>query len=477
MNTITFTVGDVRDVMAGMADGSIDGLVTSPPFLALRSYLPSDHPDKHREIGSETTPAAFLSTMLGLTDEWRRLLAPWASIAVEIGDTYSGAGGYGSPDSTNPAYSADRFEERWEGRTAKRFKRKDDGWPEAKSLCGIPTLYAWSLAYGRNLLDPGHTIEPWRVRNLLTWTRPNPPVGALGDKARPATSFVTVACTSPRRWFDLDAVRTAGSPNTHARLAKGADPRPTNGKKAENPGNNFGSMLEVETAGAPPLDWWDANDLTPEQLAAHWQLAAELDALETEWQPLHRMPTRPYAGSHYAVYPVELPARIIQMQVPREVCRECGEPRRRIVGPTEYVVAPNRPLRDDDARRYGSIDGKRHNDHRLTRHDDLGWTDCSCWDAPVGRAPVRYRTGIVLDPFGGSGTTAVAAALHGRDATLIDLDPRNVALARHRIAASLRIVDETHDGDAVTWTVEPPLPAQRAQVAGQASIFDVEAAS
>ncbi len=162
MTTVTFHVGDVRDVMATMADDSVNLVVTSPPFLALRSYLPADHPDKAREIGSEPTPAAYLDTMLELTQEWRRLLTPTGSLCVEIGDTYSGAGGYGSPDSINPAYDAERFAERWEGRTAKRFKTKDDGWPLAKSLCGIPTLYCWSLAYGHNLLNPATRFDPWR---------------------------------------------------------------------------------------------------------------------------------------------------------------------------------------------------------------------------------------------------------------------------------------------------------------------------
>ena len=77
-----------------------------------------------------------------------------------------------------------------------------DRWPLPKSLCGIPHLYHLSLAYGRNLL----TGEPspagqWRVRNVVAWCRPNPPVGALGDKWRPATSYLTIACVSGSRYF------------------------------------------------------------------------------------------------------------------------------------------------------------------------------------------------------------------------------------------------------------------------------------
>src|SRR5574343_1447165 len=94
-NSSTYIIGDVRDCLAAIPDGSIDLVLTSPPFLALRSYLPADHPDKHREIGSEPDPASFLATLLALTAEWRRVLAPHGSICVELGDTYSGSGGAG----------------------------------------------------------------------------------------------------------------------------------------------------------------------------------------------------------------------------------------------------------------------------------------------------------------------------------------------------------------------------------------------
>lgn len=53
MSDITLHIGDVFEQLAKIPDGSIDLIVTSPPFLALRSYLPDDHPDKAKEIGSQ----------------------------------------------------------------------------------------------------------------------------------------------------------------------------------------------------------------------------------------------------------------------------------------------------------------------------------------------------------------------------------------------------------------------------------------
>ena len=47
--------------------------------------------------------------------------------------------------------------------------------------------------------------------------------------------------------------------------------------------------------------------------------------------------------------------------------------------------------------------------------------------------------GWILDPFGGSGTTAAVATGHGRNCTLIDFDERNAWLARERVGMWLEI--------------------------------------
>ena len=386
MSRATFIVGDTRDVVATLTDGSVDLVMTSPPFLALRSYLPADHPDKDREIGSEPTPADFLDTLLELTAEWRRVLAPHGSIAVELGDTYSGSGGAGG-DYADDGLRAGQ--QKFDGSA----RRQPCGWPLAKSLALIPELYRIALAYGINPLTGAESpAGRWRVRNVVRWVRPNPPVGALGDKYRPATSDLVIACTSSKRWFDLDAVRTEvkdpagrGAPNGDGR---NGDP----GRYDSNP------------AGAPPLDWWN-------------------------------IPPGGYPGSHYAVYPPELCVIPIKSMCPAEVCRACGEPRRRIVGEAEYVDRRgNGPGHAWTTGENGVRSMKKPVDGGgMTKlAPTLGWSDCGC-DA-------GWRPGVVLDPFGGSGTTGMVATGHGRDAILVDLDERNADLARERIGMFLDVV-------------------------------------
>ena len=329
--TATLYVGDVFQRMAELPDHSFDLIITSPPFLALRSYLPDGHPQKHLEIGSEATPAEFLDTMLALTAEWRRLLAPHGSIAVEIGDTYAGSGGAGGDWSDSPATTKARVN----GGSAGGPMRRDTstGWPLDKSLCGIPTLYTWSLAYGRNLLraplsahelmaeaerlastdpkisvmellgrleafcwaheesGPVIEIEPWRIRNLKPWIRTNPPVGALGDKERPATRYVTVATLSSARWFDLDAVRTGTQ-----------DPRPRNPSRygPDRRPDGWGDRNDGEQnpGGAPPLDWWHQTDATIDRVIQDPSSAVEALFAATAPKHITACPTCGGSGTH-----------------------------------------------------------------------------------------------------------------------------------------------------------------------------------
>ena len=47
--------------------------------------------------------------------------------------------------------------------------------------------------------------------------------------------------------------------------------------------------------------------------------------------------------------------------------------------------------------------------------------------------PVCLAGGVVLDPFGGAGTTGLVSDRHGRDAILIELNPEYAAMANNRI--------------------------------------------
>ena len=402
-----YIVGDVLDVLRAMPAGSVDLVLSSPPFLALRSYLPADHPDKAKEIGSEPTPGAFIDTLLDVVEECRRVLAPHGSLCFELGDTYAGSGGGGGDylpgglRQDQPGFGGSSLRAR-EGNAA-HWRQKNaerEAWPLDKSLCLIPELLRVAMVYGVNPLT-GRATPRWRARNVVRWCRPNPPVGALGDKVRPATSDIIVACVDRKRYFDLDAVRTPASgyerPNGAARAV-------ANGQKPK------GCLDTTNPAGAPPLDHWWVDEETFDQDAWH-------------------IPTHGYPGSHYATWPPALLVKPILAMCPAKVCTTCGKPSERITeresfGVTSSVGSVSGGL----SRLPKSVVGYRVPDNANVM--TTGWTDC-------GHG--TWRKGVVLDTFGGSGTTAVVALGHGRDAILIDLDERNADLACDRVGMWLTV--------------------------------------
>ncbi len=129
----------------------------------------------------------------------------------------------------------------------------------------------------------------------------------------------------------------------------------------------------------------------------------------------------------------------IKAMSPEKVCQTCGEPSRR-------VIDNERVLSDGTIATTDFMGGNR--DHGVNQKDavlkgwshnnrtTLGWTDCGCSN---GHCSSEYpcdddwRPGLVLDPFAGSGTTLAVAVGHGRNAIGIDLDHRNVELARERV--------------------------------------------
>lgn len=420
MSAARFVIGDVFDGLASLPDASVDCVMTSPPFLALRSYLPPDHPDKGKEIGSEPTPAAFLDTLLALTAELRRVVAPHGSIFVELGDTYSGSGGGGGDylegglreGQQQFAGSASSMREsnaaHWRAKN-----RNKDAWPLPKSLCFIPELYGASLAYGRNLLTGEESpAGSWLVRNKVAWVRPNPPVGALGDKVRPGWSMGVWACTSPRRWFDLDAVRTEhkSDPSKPGGVYKGS----LNGTDYERwQAGEKSNQSPMNPAGAPPLDWW-------------------------------KISPGGYEGSHYAVFPPELCRIPIEASCPRRVCRTCGEPSRREVENQSETGC--RSLGAHQASREPGTGDRGGSQFATTEHTTTGWSSCGC----PGTDGIRldgyhtgtgWRPGVVLDPFAGSGTTLMVATGRSRDAIGLDLDERNADLALDRVGPLLLTVE------------------------------------
>lgn len=349
MSRATWLIGDVFDRLADLEDGSVQSVITSPPYWRKRRYLPVDHPMAAKEIGQEPSPGAFLATMLRLTDELWRVVRDDGTIWFNLGDTASGLGGAGgdylngglregqnryagsakgTADEKRPARSL--IDARSVGREETLGNRHLSAMPLAKSVCWIPELFGASLAYGRNLLT-GEPCRQWITRPPVTWCKPSPTPGEIIDKFREATELIVWASKGPRYYFDLDAVREEPKEDWGDRKIK-------SGAYTGHPQFRGKEQTRPDCAGnpkgVPPLTWWVVN-------------------------------TSGYDGAHFATFPPEL--------ITRPVIASC----------------------------------------------------------PLG--------GTILDPFGGSGTTALVATGHGRNCISIDFDERNADLARQRVGMFLDV--------------------------------------
>lgn len=138
--------GDARSIP--LASGSVDLVVTSPPYLAQRRYGSDDA----REIGREGSVAEYVALIADVFDELRRVMKPDASRAwLNLGDKANNSGGAGGDWAKTNRRSAIK------NGGPGRFR--DDAFPEA------------------GFLDvPGHVLHElqsrgWRLRMPIVWDK------------------------------------------------------------------------------------------------------------------------------------------------------------------------------------------------------------------------------------------------------------------------------------------------------------------
>lgn len=131
-----------------------------------------------------------------------------------------------------------------------------------------------------------------------------------------------------------------------------------------------------------------------------------------------------FKDAHFAVYPEELCVRPIQAGSPEFVCKNCGMPRVKIFKPTGNYISMD-GYGSKTAEHIGVSPSSSILTKQVQEKAFTGYSDCGCG--------AEYEPGIVLDPFSGSGTTALIALKLGRRFAGIDSNPEYVKMACGRI--------------------------------------------
>ncbi len=534
-----------------LADGSVDLVVTSPPYFALRSYTDSgEHYDG--QIGAETTPQAYLEALWESTAEWARVLKPGGSIFVNLGDAYSKGqrldleftvedaawlGGVLDSDGSisihkqgtsytawtrvgqmrpevvqrihqttgvgtvcrdargvwnwqaaaqqaaqvlarvwpwlhikrRQALAAIELQERkttvggkgrWNALTGDELRHRerirsavltwnageqDDYEPPLLPLPDLPMRARWVATKSLMLLP-----ERYRVgcvdrlgliaRAVIVWGKPNGLPESVTDRVRRSHEDWVHLTKSPRYYSAVDEVREAYSDDPqHARWRAKDHARPHKHASAENnsvlrqTGGDFVAKAYENPLGKLPGSVWT---IPTEPL----RLPAELGV------------------DHFAAFPTEWPRRLVLGWSPREVCTACGEGRRPVVE-KEFLVrasySTGKPRCRDAAEPNGNKGGYNGDGLMGASTAIITGYACACPDTSSPAVP-----GVVLDPFGGTGTAAHVAAALGRVGVSADLSADYCRVAAHR--------QLQRDRAAKVLRVDKP----KTELPGQGGLFD-----
>ena len=146
-----------------------------------------------------------------------------------------------------------------------------------------------------------------------------------------------------------------------------------------------------------------------------------------------RIATRPFRGNHFATFPEDLPRRCILAGTSEYgVCAECGAPWERLVErmfePQGDVSAEKGIKGSGNQKPMDASNGWDGFSRGRTNSATTGWQPTCACDVAVVPA-------TVLDPFVGSGTTAVAAQKLGRRSVGVDASEEYLQLAVMRLGA------------------------------------------
>jgi len=267
MSNYELHCGDCLGVLGGMAAGSVDCCVTSPPYFGLRDY------GVVGQIGLESTPAEFVERLVGVFREVRRVLRDDGTLWLNLGDSYAAARSYQVPSTKGgpkigPAQAV--------GGTGSTIP---DGL-KAKDLIGIP----WRVAFALQ-------ADGWYLRQDVIWHKPNPMPESVRDRCTKAHEYVFLLSKSERYFFDSEAMKepaVCGAKGSEFHTGKTGEHQLGRSQKVRpsKPKGSFNGKTEVMAATGQNA----------------FRAVTEFRNRRSVWT----VATKPYKGAHFATFPPAL---------------------------------------------------------------------------------------------------------------------------------------------------------------------------
>ncbi len=294
---------DCMEGLKQLDDNSINCCVTSPPYWGLRDY------GVEGQLGLESTPEEYVSKMVEIFREVKRVLRKDGTLWLNLGDSYCGTGNKG--EYKDPKYL--------DGRNGQKvaLNNKIKGL-KSKDLVGIPWMVAFALR-----------ADGWYLRQDIIWHKPNAMPESVKDRCTKAHEYIFLLSKSRKYYYDNEAIKETAK----------------NANKTISLGEKSFSKRQAKGVGVEPSGNGKSDNYT----------VKEYRNKRSVWT----VTTKPFKGAHFAVFP-------------------------------EDLIEP-----------------------------------CILAGCPAG--------GVVLDPFMGSGTTCMVAAMYQRNFIGFELNPEYCKMAEKRI--------------------------------------------
>jgi DNA modification methylase len=256
-----------------------------------------------------------------------------------------------------------------------------------KSLCNIPHRFAISM-----------TDHKWIQRNTIIWHKPSCMPSSAKDRFTVDFEYVFLFARSRKYYFEQQFEPYAESTLTETGY-NGQALKDYESAMAQNPSDTKRRVINSidTTKGRNRRCVWRTNSAS-------------------------------YKGAHFAVFPEKLVEPMILAGCPSAICDSCGVPFETITNGPSLSNRPRSDVRKTSQGAHGKV-GHKINEWRKDNPLTARVKKCDCGS--------DTHAGIVLDPFVGSGTTALVARKLGRHYIGIDLNPNYCDMANKRLAEVL----------------------------------------
>ena len=226
--------------------------ITSPPYYGLRDYGGED-----KQIGQENTPEEYIQNLVEVFRLVRDNLTDDGTLWVNIGDSYYNyRPGKGQ---SYPKQSVSNTKQDLPDKCSKRGN-KLEGLKE-KDLIGIPWMLAFALRQ-----------DGWYLRQDIIWHKPNPMPESVKDRCTKSHEYIFLLSKNKKYYYDHESI------------------------KEKAVGERWGGNTPINMNNTKDKDGQFSGLTRPRKMVYD----------KRNKRSVWKVATKPYKGSHFAVFPEEL---------------------------------------------------------------------------------------------------------------------------------------------------------------------------